>query len=118
MITRSEIALALFLVATPAHAVIECHPAPGHDGAYWSWREIDGRRCWYRGIRGMPKDHLRWPAPGELKKSAPTVSDKDSVWPPLSDADREKYMLESIWPELAPDERPRASFDDRFGGIR
>lgn len=33
------------------------------DNAYWSWREIDGRKCWYRGARNKPKSELRWSAP-------------------------------------------------------
>lgn len=32
----------------------------GHHG--WSWREIDGRRCWYPGHRGYSKARLHWVA--------------------------------------------------------
>src|SRR5262245_33389861 len=44
----------LLLLITPAQAV-ECKRAPAGSG--WSWREIDGKRCWYKGSRGMWRRH-------------------------------------------------------------
>jgi hypothetical protein len=48
--------------ATTASSAIECSaelpPAPKE---YWSWRIIDGKRCWYPGRPGMNKANLRWP---------------------------------------------------------
>ncbi len=44
----------------PAQA-IECQLAKGARGYHWAWREIDGRRCWYAGERGMAKSELHWP---------------------------------------------------------
>lgn len=44
-----------------AHAATECSSAQGSRNAYWSWREIDGRRCWYVGRPGRSKEQLRWP---------------------------------------------------------
>ena len=38
---------------------IACQASPG-SGAYWAWRLIDGRKCWYEGKPGMSKDNLRW----------------------------------------------------------
>jgi len=29
-------------------------------GGYWSWREVDGRRCWYQGRAGKSKTELHW----------------------------------------------------------
>jgi hypothetical protein len=29
-------------------------------GGYWSWREVDGRRCWYPGRAGKSKTELHW----------------------------------------------------------
>src|ERR1700751_2461477 len=38
---------------------IACSERPAsHD--YWSWREIEGRRCWFVGHRTMPKAQLYW----------------------------------------------------------
>jgi hypothetical protein len=36
-----------------------CQASPG-SGGYWTWRLIDGRKCWYEGKPGMSKDNLRW----------------------------------------------------------
>ena len=49
-------------LAVPAHA-IECQLSKGARGYHWAWREIDGRRCWYEGERGMAKSELHWAAP-------------------------------------------------------
>jgi hypothetical protein len=48
----------LIASATPATA-IDCQSRKG-DLGYWSWREIDGRRCWYLGHRGRDKRSLHW----------------------------------------------------------
>jgi hypothetical protein len=34
--------------------------ADGH--GYWSWRLIDGRKCWYQGKPMLSKSELEWPA--------------------------------------------------------
>jgi hypothetical protein len=50
----------LISISSPASAT-ECRAYKGSDRAYWSWREIDHRRCWYRGPRGLNKHALHWP---------------------------------------------------------
>ena len=40
--------------------IIECSAVRGQDRGHWAWREIDGRRCWYRGEPGRAKTLLRW----------------------------------------------------------
>lgn len=42
------------LAATP------CRDAPGI-GSYWSWREVEGRKCWYSGKVVKEKSELTWP---------------------------------------------------------
>jgi len=56
--------LAMLLLSSPAFArdVVECSAGPGGSNAYWSWREIDGRKCWYVGRPGKPKSELYWRA--------------------------------------------------------
>ena len=42
---------------------VECsvvRPSNGH--GYWSWRLIDGRKCWYAGKTVISKSVLKWPA--------------------------------------------------------
>ena len=49
--------LASMAAGSAAHAAIRCEDAPGREqrGVYWSWREIEGKRCWFIGARGaMP----------------------------------------------------------------
>jgi hypothetical protein len=59
---RAAIALAIaFEVALPSARAetIECRERP-ETREYWSWREIDGRRCWYKGRRRTSKELLSW----------------------------------------------------------
>jgi hypothetical protein len=47
-----------------AYPAIPCQDAPGREqrGVYWSWREIEGKRCWFiRQGRAMPpKSAFAW----------------------------------------------------------
>src|SRR5439155_24351164 len=56
---------------------MECsvaRPASAH--GYWSWRLIDGRKCWYAGKTVISKSLLRWAAtaPAQAKSDAVPVS--------------------------------------------
>jgi hypothetical protein len=53
------LAFALLAGATDIAGAIECATRAG-SGGHWAWREIDGRRCWYRGQPGMSKSNLHW----------------------------------------------------------
>lgn len=41
----------------------------------WSYRTVDGKKCWYQGPRMMPKGNLKWvieePVPMEVKPAEP-----------------------------------------------
>ena len=68
---RAAVALALAFEVTLATAkaeTIECRAKP-ETREYWSWREIDGRRCWYKGHRRISKELLSWgpKTPAEAK---------------------------------------------------
>jgi hypothetical protein len=41
---------------------------------YWSWREIEGRRCWFVGRATMPKSMLYWRQP-DARAPTPRVAD-------------------------------------------
>lgn len=59
---RAVIVLALALeviVPTAKAETIECRAKP-ETREYWSWREVDGRRCWYKGRRSISKNLLSW----------------------------------------------------------
>ncbi len=41
----------------------QCSAAmPSHPHGYWSWRLIDGRKCWYEGKAMISKSLLEWSA--------------------------------------------------------
>jgi hypothetical protein len=50
---------------------IECSVArPSSTQAYWSWRLIDGRKCWYAGKTMISKSLLQWPAKASVQAKA------------------------------------------------
>lgn len=53
------IALEGVLSTAKAETIIECRERP-ETREYWSWREIDGRRCWFKGHHSLPKKLLSW----------------------------------------------------------
>src|SRR4051812_49714518 len=71
---RGQIQLAVFAVciaALAAHSmpmaeakaqVRQCSASPSKTQGHWSWRLIDGRKCWYAGKAVIAKSSLRWPA--------------------------------------------------------
>src|ERR1700759_3771293 len=48
-------------IAGAAAAKQPCNAEAGKQG-YWSWRMIDGRKCWYEGKPMLSKALLEWPA--------------------------------------------------------
>lgn len=48
---------------TAAHAKQPCSVAPASGRGYWSWRMIDGRKCWYEGKPMLSKSVLEWSRP-------------------------------------------------------
>ena len=55
---------------------VECsvvRPSNGH--GYWSWRLIDGRKCWYAGKTMISKSLLQWPVKTSVQaKADPTLA--------------------------------------------
>ena len=50
---------------------VECSVArPSHPQGYWSWRLIDGRKCWYLGKTMISKSLLQWPAKVSVQAKA------------------------------------------------
>ena len=114
----------------------ECRSAKPPDAReYWSWRQIDGRQCWYAGRPGRSKATLHWPA------AQPTPS-PEAEQPPKQPAQSQQAprretigigTVRDIEPVLKPKpvrtfaispgplERPMvpaASFDERFAADR
>ena len=64
------------LISLPAAQAKPCNAArPSSPHGYWSWRLIDGRKCWYEGQPGLSKSLLEWP---RAQTSAQVASAKDS----------------------------------------
>lgn len=61
MIRYSLAVLAAVFFVTSEAAAIDCAAEAQSGAGYWSWRMIDGKKCWYPGRPGMSKDKLRWP---------------------------------------------------------
>jgi hypothetical protein len=64
------LAVVFFISATPSQAK-ECHAErPANARTYWSYRLIDGRKCWYEGRPMISKSLLHWPASRTAQASA------------------------------------------------
>jgi hypothetical protein len=93
---RHILAAAAFVLAphgAAASVEAECKSElPAARTGHWSWRNVDGKRCWYRGQPGRAKATLRWP------RSVPPPAPRDIG------SDRE--LLESYWPKLDLEKLP------------
>jgi hypothetical protein len=106
--------VSLFLILAPnTVAALECVSAAPRDSRYWSWRQIDGRRCWYPGRPGLSKSKLYWPtASGVASVSKRTSGMAVPAAPVNPDAD--ELLLNGVWPPLPPQD----SFEERFVGTK
>ena len=61
---------------------VECSVArPSSAHGYWSWRQIDGRKCWYAGKTMISKSLLQWPAKASVQAKADTTQVRVTVVP-------------------------------------
>jgi hypothetical protein len=93
---------------------------------YWSWREIEGRRCWYKGHRRIDKKLLSWgprkPAEGAGLHPATLQEDRDTpssteepieaepVYRPAEPLVGSMGLFETAWRDLMADMK----FQDRI----
>lgn len=83
---------------------------PAKTKDYWSWRQIDGKKCWYIGKRGRAKTTLHWqPHRAPMAYRAPRVSRETARLPQPQPAN--DPLLASVWPEALP---PPPKFDERW----
>jgi hypothetical protein len=57
----SSVAALSIIGEANAEARQQCSASPS-SRMYWSWRLIDGRKCWYKGKPMLSKALLEWPA--------------------------------------------------------
>ena len=76
----AAIILVSMAAASAADAAIRCQAAAGPDqrGVYWSWREIDGKRCWFISAGGAmpPKSAFTWAKEEPDEKNVPVAQEK------------------------------------------
>lgn len=66
-----SVAVVWLLLTLPARSAT-CQHQPGSGS--WSWREVDGQRCWYEGRKVLPKGDLHWPFEAAPKLAPPAAS--------------------------------------------
>jgi hypothetical protein len=49
---------------------------PSSPQGHWTYRLIDGRKCWYEGESKISKASLQWPAPAQTRSARPRRDDK------------------------------------------
>jgi hypothetical protein len=75
VVVTAALTAALLPINAPAAQVKECRAAvPARAQGQWSWRLIDGRKCWYAGKTVIPKSALRWPAAAPAQAKAAVVA--------------------------------------------
>jgi hypothetical protein len=55
-------------VAGDAAQNVQCRTEPEGSGR-WTWRTVEGRKCWFVGARDTPRESLHWPR--EQKRESP-----------------------------------------------
>ena len=86
MIRYSLAVLAALFWVTSEAAAIDCAAEAPSGKGHWSWRMIDGKKCWYPGRPGISKDKLRWPgtvgqSSGQDTDGAPAARPAPTVAP-------------------------------------
>ena len=111
----------LMLSASSVHA-IECRAElPSHRSGHWSYRNIDGRKCWYQGKTLISKSLLHWRAsdiaPNKTNDAEPVTALPS---PPRTDPDLVSCCsspldvaenFEFRWQGILGTVLPRALFD-------
>jgi hypothetical protein len=106
----ASVAAVAGVVATAAQAKQTCSTAAASQG-YWSWRMIDGRKCWYEGKPKLSKSELAWPAQtlATDSKSEPAGTVEDKRGNPMDAqayAPAEPGTFDALWHDrIEPDKR-------------
>lgn len=75
VVLTAALSAALLPINAPAAQIKECRATvPAKAQGHWSWRLIDGRKCWYAGRTVIPKSALRWPATTPALAKAPVAA--------------------------------------------
>ena len=58
------------LTAQAKAQIKQCVASPSKAQGHWSWRLIEGRKCWYAGKTVISKSLLKWPAAAPVQAKA------------------------------------------------
>ena len=77
----------VLLLGMETAQAIQCSAAiPPNPQGHWSYRLIDGRKCWYEGDNNFPKSLLRWPEQtsplSAFGKAVPSPGEERPLPPP------------------------------------
>jgi hypothetical protein len=74
--TAMILAAASLVTTTSAHAIQCSAERPSNARSYWSYRLIDGRKCWYEGKPMLSKASLHWAprAAGNSPRTEPSIT--------------------------------------------
>jgi hypothetical protein len=87
-------------------------PAKPH-GQWWSYRIIDGRKCWYEGKPMLPKSALHWPAQASAHQApAQSRSGKETASRTTEKSDDVADPDTCCWPALDSN-----TFEERWRGV-
>jgi hypothetical protein len=102
--------VASFCAATPAQAKQCSTERPSNAQSYWSYRLIDGRKCWYEGKPGFSKSLLHWSATQTEKKNSRREPDTS----PASAASKYNPLDAQASFTSNPDAQPKPETADRI----
>jgi hypothetical protein len=101
-------------INSPAKAAIECRAElPQSRSGHWSWRQIEGRKCWFPGRAGVDKAQLRWPT-AEASPRAQPETRPPADEPPQSYPSPAKDLTVGGPPQAYPSATKELTFEQRW----
>jgi hypothetical protein len=98
----------------PAQAKQCITERPPHARSYWSYRLIDGRKCWYEGKAMISKSLLHWPPQALAAQQAPAAQAKADEVPIKILTVKPNNLLDA---QASIPNDPDASFEARWRAL-
>jgi hypothetical protein len=101
---------ATMTAGSAADAAMRCRDAPerAQPGVYWSWREIESKRCWFISARGAmpPKSAFTWAIEEPIEKDVAAAPEKTKTGPAVQmlrvKPDKDFSDVRANWLDDAP----------------
>src|SRR6187401_2531091 len=103
----SVLTVAVFCSATPALAKQCSAERPSNAQTYWSYRLIDGRKCWYEGKPMLSKSLLHWTASSRAVPANPRPSSGIQSAKPRNALDAQASISDGDAAEPKPRANPK-----------